>query len=341
MHKRPQLLSQPKDNEPDPAIRQAAIDSDPFLEGRESQTPDELFAIRDPEIPTERSGLAGACCSESLPAVSPHPESEKPELLYYQEALGANTTKVSATTRSLSNVRITRSVLENLPESHIAEVLIAYRERIREMKNVAGIKHVTIFKNQGNMRELQLGTAIPNWLGCRLCHARLLRRSKVAEGSINVGKKQKTFFGDFAKPIFIQAIGLVEATEHLETHCPFASRFPCETLVLPNSETEERIRFEETNDEVLYELAVLLQRNLNRLNTIFDNPPYNFVLHNCPFDENSDVPYRWHFEIYPRLSGIAGFEMGTDTYINPLPPEEAARMLREADRTNVDSSDDE
>jgi UDPglucose--hexose-1-phosphate uridylyltransferase len=33
-------------------------------------------------------------------------------------------------------------------------------------------------------------------------------------------------------------------------------------------------------------------------------------------------------EIIPRLTGLAGFEMGTGFYINPVLPESAAAFLR-------------
>jgi UDPglucose--hexose-1-phosphate uridylyltransferase len=34
-------------------------------------------------------------------------------------------------------------------------------------------------------------------------------------------------------------------------------------------------------------------------------------------------------EVIPRLTKMAGFEWGTDFYINPTPPEEATVYLRE------------
>jgi UDPglucose--hexose-1-phosphate uridylyltransferase len=40
--------------------------------------------------------------------------------------------------------------------------------------------------------------------------------------------------------------------------------------------------------------------------------------------------YHWHIEIIPKLTRVAGFEWGTGFYINPTPPEESARFLREA-----------
>jgi UDPglucose--hexose-1-phosphate uridylyltransferase len=45
-----------------------------------------------------------------------------------------------------------------------------------------------------------------------------------------------------------------------------------------------------------------------------------------------DLPhYHWHWEILPRLTGIAGYELATGCYMNPLPPEEAAQRLRRED----------
>ncbi|RLB71852.1 MAG: galactose-1-phosphate uridylyltransferase, partial [Deltaproteobacteria bacterium] len=38
----------------------------------------------------------------------------------------------------------------------------------------------------------------------------------------------------------------------------------------------------------------------------------------------------WHIEIIPKLTRVAGFEWGTGFYINPTPPEESAKFLRDA-----------
>jgi UDPglucose--hexose-1-phosphate uridylyltransferase len=40
--------------------------------------------------------------------------------------------------------------------------------------------------------------------------------------------------------------------------------------------------------------------------------------------------YHWHIEIMPKLTRVAGFEWATGFHINPTPPEEAAKFLREA-----------
>ena len=37
---------------------------------------------------------------------------------------------------------------------------------------------------------------------------------------------------------------------------------------------------------------------------------------------------RWHLEVFPRLTVLAGIELGAGIYVNTLPPEEAAEQLR-------------
>jgi UDPglucose--hexose-1-phosphate uridylyltransferase len=53
------------------------------------------------------------------------------------------------------------------------------------------------------------------------------------------------------------------------------------------------------------------------------------MIHSSPVQEGAMVHYHWHIEIIPKLTKVAGFEWGTGFYINPTPPEEAARFLRD------------
>ncbi len=69
-------------------------------------------------------------------------------------------------------------------------------------------------------------------------------------------------------------------------------------------------------------------RWLRKLHVGLDDPPYNFILHTSPFDQRDNPHYHWHIEITPTLGSMAGFEWGSGFYINPTPPEEAARFLR-------------
>jgi len=60
-----------------------------------------------------------------------------------------------------------------------------------------------------------------------------------------------------------------------------------------------------------------------------EDPPYNFMLHSGPLRSPSLDHFHWHLEIIPKLTRVAGFEWGTGFFINPTPPEEAAKYLRD------------
>jgi UDPglucose--hexose-1-phosphate uridylyltransferase len=76
-------------------------------------------------------------------------------------------------------------------------------------------------------------------------------------------------------------------------------------------------------------LATIFSETLRRLERALNFPPYNFTLHTTPFKEKNLEYYHWHFEILPKLTKFAGFEWGSGFFINPTPPEEAAKFLRE------------
>jgi UDPglucose--hexose-1-phosphate uridylyltransferase len=60
-----------------------------------------------------------------------------------------------------------------------------------------------------------------------------------------------------------------------------------------------------------------------------DNPAYNLLFHTGPFA--SPNGQKGYFELFPRLTLAAGFELGTDIWVNPVAPEAAARRLRSED----------
>jgi UDPglucose--hexose-1-phosphate uridylyltransferase len=108
---------------------------------------------------------------------------------------------------------------------------------------------------------------------------------------------------------------------------PFAPRFPFETWILPRRHDSS---YQIVSDEEEYvDLASILKDTLQRLNQALDRPPFNFVIHTAPVSDGDLEFYHWHLEIMPKLTRVAGFEIGSGFYINPTPPEDAAQYLRE------------
>jgi UDPglucose--hexose-1-phosphate uridylyltransferase len=81
----------------------------------------------------------------------------------------------------------------------------------------------------------------------------------------------------------------------------------------------------------MLDLARLFKDVLMKLNRALDRPPYNFVVHTAPVSDGDLEYYHWHIEIMPKLTRVAGFEIGSGFYINPTSPEDAAQFLRGLD----------
>jgi UDPglucose--hexose-1-phosphate uridylyltransferase len=65
----------------------------------------------------------------------------------------------------------------------------------------------------------------------------------------------------------------------------------------------------------------LLRECIGRLRAVEGPCPWNAWLHSSG---------HWHFEIVPRLSVLAGVELGAGIYVNTVAPEDGAKALRQA-----------
>jgi UDPglucose--hexose-1-phosphate uridylyltransferase len=105
---------------------------------------------------------------------------------------------------------------------------------------------------------------------------------------------------------------VVAETETLVAFCHPVGRLPYETLIMAAGTAP----FEEALPAALR----LLRDVVGRLRQAEGAVPWNAWLH------HGAVP--WHIELVPRLSVLAGLELGAGVYVNSLPPEQAAAALR-------------
>eukprot|EP00921_Rhytidocystis_pertsovi_P010877 GHVQ01017533.1.p1 GENE.GHVQ01017533.1~~GHVQ01017533.1.p1 ORF type:complete len:720 (+),score=118.03 GHVQ01017533.1:382-2541(+) len=126
---------------------------------------------------------------------------------------------------------------------------------------------------------------------------------------------------------------VVDETDSFVAVVPFAAHIPYHLNVFPKRHWHQ---FIEEDDEMLYELGVILQRVFLRLDLLFEDPDYNLVLRNTHLHRQRfqlyrpEAYYHWHVEIFPRLDSwpVAGFEFGTGIMCNSHLPEDDAAALR-------------
>lgn len=120
-----------------------------------------------------------------------------------------------------------------------------------------------------------------------------------------------------------EQVRLVRETDDFLMFCPFASRMAFQVWIVPR--LCNRPVWEVPIDH-LSQIAELSQFYVERIERLLSKPAYNWMLHQLPF--SSAQADHWFIEIVPRVSKTAGYEMGTDIWVNPVAPETAARQLK-------------
>ncbi|MBU1852840.1 MAG: galactose-1-phosphate uridylyltransferase [Candidatus Omnitrophica bacterium] len=147
--------------------------------------------------------------------------------------------------------------------------------------------------------------------------------------------KERCIFCDIIRQELDTGDRIVMETDTILAVAPFASRFPFEIWILPKKHCSDFINIEMRE---IKDLATVLKTITYKLYQLLDDPPYNYMLHTAPFRHakrpgywrSITEDYHWHIEVTPRITQVAGFEWGSGFYINPTPPEDAAKYLREA-----------
>ncbi len=108
--------------------------------------------------------------------------------------------------------------------------------------------------------------------------------------------------------------------------CPRSGSAPYELRLALRSPGS---RFDEARDGDMRVLADATRSVLARLAAATGDAPYNLVFHTAP-PGTRDKSFHWYVEVQTRMAVVAGFEQGTGILVNTVPPELAARELREA-----------
>jgi UDPglucose--hexose-1-phosphate uridylyltransferase len=164
--------------------------------------------------------------------------------------------------------------------------------------------------------------ALPGYL-----HA-LINEGRAAGGSLAHSHSQLVWLADVPPAVAREedlARALAQGTEVVERDgvvavCAYAPRLPYETIVAPLA--PEADPFE---SDLLAPALALLAELVRRLHRIGGGPvPLNAWLHQGEW---------WHLELVPRLTALAGIELGAEIYVTTVAPEEAAEQLRAASGT--------
>jgi UDPglucose--hexose-1-phosphate uridylyltransferase len=203
-------------------------------------------------------------------------------------------------------------------------ILASYIERYQELSKDPCVQLITIFRNSGP----RAGTSL------RHPHSQIIASPIIPIHIRHIIQEAVRYFDTMGRCIYCTMIEqekaleerVISETEYFVSVAPFASRSPFETWILPK---RHRASFANISDVEKRDLAGVLRDILSRLYHGLGDPDYNYMIHSAPYHEDPADYYHWHLQILPKLSEVAGFELGSSIYLNATSPEENAGFLRE------------
>jgi len=290
----------------------------PFDYGNEAKTPPELLAYRN-SGGRDEPGWRVRVVPNKFPAVGIEGELNRQGDGMYDKMNGIGAHELIVETPDHN------ATLGEMPERQIEEVLWAFKERVNDLKKDRRFRYIVLFRNHGEAA----GASIEH------PHSQLIALPVIPESVKEemdgarhfFEQKERCIFCDIIQQESAAGVRLVTETDRFTVLQPYAPRFPFETWILPK---QHGSHFEDADAPTLQNLAWILRATVRKLEKVLERPAYNLIVQTAPAQEAPLEYYHWRITIVPKLTKAAGFEWGTGFYINPTPPEEAARFLREA-----------
>ena len=290
----------------------------PFCPGNESKTPPQIIATLQSSSQSHGASWATRVVPNRFPALQREGELEKNGVGIYDRmnGIGAHEVVIEHPDHEKQMTDITEQELE--------KVILTYRDRCIDLAKDKRFKYLLIFKNHGFSAGASLGHSHSQLIALPVVPKNVKEEINGAEQYMEY--RERCVFCDIILQERKDGVRLLDENRYFVSFCPFFPRFPFETWILPK---EHQADFNETHQEEIIHLARLLRSALVRMKKRLHDPSYNFMLHTAPLDGSGADAYHWHLEIIPKLTRVAGFEWGSGFYINPIPPEDAARWLKE------------
>ncbi len=288
-------------------------DADPFREGNEDRTPPEVYALRPGGGPADSPGWRVRAVPNLYPALSaagPEPEpSAKPDLFAAQRAAGAHEVIV--------NGPQSVGALAELPADQVVLAMEGWRARMRAHEGSA-YRHLLVNERR------EAGASLPH------THAQLyaldfvpaaVARERERFGAYATRQMGANLLADLLQEEVRRRERIVAIDDEAVLLAPYASRLPFQLMLVPR---RPRGAFEDAGPTG----AALLHDGLCRIaRRLGASPPLNLWVRTAPRGAEA---FCWRIDVLPRLTVLAGLELGTGVHLNTMPPELAAAELRDA-----------
>lgn len=199
--------------------------------------------------------------------------------------------------------------------------LLACQHRVSALRKQQELEHVMLFMNCRSSAGASLEHIHFQVMASPLISHYLQDRTD--RNDLNVQSHGESLLTALTNWELDQSVRIVSETENFVMYCPYASRFSFQVWIVPR---DPKLEFENVTESIRQELAQLCRQYVSKLEQILESPAYNLLVNFAPNKQRQNE--HWFVEIFPRLNRMAGYEIGTDVWVNPVPPETATKRLR-------------
>jgi UDPglucose--hexose-1-phosphate uridylyltransferase len=292
----------------------------PLCEGHESWTPPETYALRpgggEPNspgwlvraVPNKYPLLEPASTGQGTGPVDPLADGRgDPDLLASSPAIGAHEVIVHAPEHVSS--------IGDLSPEQLALAIEGWRDRSRAL---AGASYVHLMVNEGPAAGASLEHSHAQIYGLGLVPT-VVARERERFSAHNTRTMGGCLLCDLLQEEVRRRERIIAIDDEAVLLAPFASRMPYELQIVPRAHEPSFANAITNPAHLLHEGFARLRRALGA------PPPLNLWVRTAP--RGTDT-FHWHIDVVPRLTQLAGFELGTGLNVNIVAPERAASELR-------------
>ncbi len=299
----------------------------PFCRGNEAMTPPEIRAVREDGSAPDGPGWRVRVVADKRPVLRIEGDLVRCGVGIHDMVTGVGANEVVVE----SPDHVTN--FAELPAEQVRLVLETWQERVVDLSRDRRFRYVLVFKDHG---PLAGGSSIEHVHSQVIALPATPRRVKdQLDGARRYYQyKERCIFCDILRDELDAGQRLVLTTGRFAVFAPYASRLPYELRVMPRRHC---FSFGEAQPDELEDLSDVLRRVVGSLHRVLGDPPFNIVLHTAPnllpkkgYWETIRDDYHWFLEVIPRVKRTDGFEWGSGFFINPVAPERAAAVLKEA-----------
>ncbi|MGO8796718.1 MAG: galactose-1-phosphate uridylyltransferase [Candidatus Sulfotelmatobacter sp.] len=210
-----------------------------------------------------------------------------------------------------------------LPDAHVARILSVFKQRYNFLSADPRVSHITLFKNHGADAGASLQHPHSQLVATPVIPSQV--RHRLYEALRHYDDAGECMFCHMVRNEIAEQTRMVIKSDFFAAMEVFASATPFATYVFPLRHTAT---FGEISNEEIGDLAHVLRTLLAKIYVGLENPDLNFTIRSGPSDYVGARHFHWYVSVIPRLTRVAGFELGSGMFINTVLPEAAAEFLR-------------